>query len=107
MSEVVSGRLAGYFRQELAQAEADLSAPHMMLSCPYLLTGTEPCVTGCWSEPRCITEEPVGGWESDVRTGARYIAEICRDIAYEARGDHRLVKRARDLMRQAEKATRS
>jgi hypothetical protein len=99
-------RLAGYWRRELAQLEADLGAPQMMLSCPYLLTGTQPCVTGCWSEPRCITDEPAGGWQSEVRTGALYIAEICRDIAYEARGNHRLVKRARDLMRQADKAAR-
>lgn len=74
--------------RELDEAEAALHTPHSMLNCPYLRTGTEQCVSGCWSEPRCITDEPIGGWEADVRQSARSVADWCRDIAYEARGRH-------------------
>jgi hypothetical protein len=36
---------------------------HPMLSCPYRAgTGDRKCVSGCYSEPRCITDEPEGGW---------------------------------------------
>lgn len=102
---MTSRRLA--ILSDLGQAEQALTAPHSMLTCPYRRTGIEPCVSGCWSEPRCITAEPTGGWESDVWENARSVADWCRDIAAEAAGQHGLVKRARDLMRRAEKVARS
>lgn len=96
-----------FLSRDLDEAERALIVPHSMLTCPYLRTGAEPCVSGCWSEPRCITDELIGGWEADVRENARSVAEWARDIAYEARGRHGLVKRARDVMRRAEKMARS
>jgi hypothetical protein len=90
---------------EFGEIERSLTTPHSMLTCPYLRTGTEPCVSGCWSEPRCITDEPMGGWESDARENAYSCATWARDLAYEARGHHGLVKHARDLARWAEKVT--
>ncbi|NLU64939.1 hypothetical protein HCA61_22130 [Rhodococcus sp. HNM0563] len=34
-----------------------------MITCPYYqgVTGGR-CVSGCWEEPRCQTDEPHGGW---------------------------------------------
>lgn len=33
--------------------------------CPYLQgTGNRTCVSGCWDEPRCVTDKPLGGWKS-------------------------------------------
>ncbi len=29
--------------------------------CPYYTRGKK-CATGCWSEPSCITDEPMRGW---------------------------------------------
>lgn len=95
-----------WIKRQLDEAETALHAPHSMLECPYLKTGTEPCVSGCWSEPRCITDEPIEGWEADVRESARSVAEWARELAYEARGNHGLVKHARDLARQAEKVAK-
>lgn len=50
------------------------------------------------------TNEPPEGWEEQARRDADAAAGWARDIAHDARGDHRLVKAARDLMRQAQKA---
>jgi len=97
-------RARGLLLRELDEAEAALRTPHSMLNCPFLTSGT--CVSGCWSEPRCITDEPIGGWESDVKESARSVADWCRDIADEATGRHGIVKHARDILRQAEKAAR-
>jgi len=31
--------------------------------CPYYQrTGNQKCNRGCWQEPSCITDEPLGGW---------------------------------------------
>lgn len=30
-------------------------------TCPYIRHGGK-CRTGCWSEPHCITGEPLNGW---------------------------------------------
>lgn len=30
-------------------------------TCPYFRRGAK-CATGCWSEPFCITQEPLRGW---------------------------------------------
>jgi hypothetical protein len=36
-------------------------------ACPYYAgTGDRTCKSGCWQEPSCITDEPSGGWESQV-----------------------------------------
>lgn len=85
-------------RRDLAEVEDAINSPSTMAACPYFLRGGQ-CETGCWLEPRCITEEPTGGWGSDLYQ----TAEWARDLAYEARGHHKLVKRARDLVRRAEK----
>lgn len=81
---------------ELNDAERYLGQSRNMLSCPYL-TGGNTCISGCWSEPRCITKEPVGGWEGQARASALW----ARDLAKELRGHHGLVKRARDITRHA------
>ena len=94
-----------YFLRELDNVEAALDTPHTMLACPYIVSGGT-CVTGCWSEPRCITEEPIGGWESEVRWNANMCADWAADIAYEARGKHGIVKHARDIRRRALKLAR-
>lgn len=40
-----------------------------LASCPYYAgTGKRTCQSGCWEEPSCITDEPLGGWESEVYT---------------------------------------
>ena len=96
---------AGFLR-EMEEVGRALNTAHGMLTCPYL-TSSGVCVSGCWSEPRCITDEPIGGWEADARESARSCANWARDLAYEVRGQHGLVKHARDIMRQAEKAARS
>lgn len=44
--------------------EAEYAA--LMLACPYLMHGGT-CVTGCTSEPSCMTDAPAGGWESLIR----------------------------------------
>lgn len=31
------------------------------LGCPYF-HGLGTCASGCWSEPSCQTDEPLGGW---------------------------------------------
>lgn len=67
-----------------------------MIDCPYYQTGSEPCTFGCWTEPRCITDEPTEGWLAAE-------ASLLREAAWEARGQHGLVKHLRDAMRQAEK----
>ncbi len=89
----------------LNEVEQGLDMPHQMLACPYIVSGGT-CVTGCWSEPRCVTEEPIGGWESGARESAASFAGWARELAWEARGCHGLVKRARDVMRRAEKLAR-
>lgn len=33
--------------------------------CPYY-RGVGQCETGCWAEPRCVTDEPVNGWGSEL-----------------------------------------
>lgn len=91
-------------RIELRQCRNMLGSALSAAACPYYRTGTEQCVTGCWEEPRCITNEPLEGWEEQARRDADAAAGWARDIAHDARGDHRLVKAARDLMRQAQKA---
>ena len=67
-----------------------------MIDCPYYQTGTDPCRSGCWEEPRCITDKPAEGWLAAE-------ASMLREAAWEARGRHGLVKHYRDAMRQAEK----
>lgn len=38
-----------------------------LASCPYYAgTGSRTCKSGCWQEPSCITDEPFGGWETEV-----------------------------------------
>lgn len=54
------------------------------------------CTSGCWEEPTCFTDEPVRGWLASE-------ANALRDLAWEERGNHAAVKRARDLMRHFEK----
>lgn len=55
---------------DLAQQMYDHEYPEPDLSdCPYyqyFRTRGEPgvCQSGCWEEPRCITEEPADGWPS-------------------------------------------
>lgn len=88
---------------ELYQCEHMLYGANAMASCPYLLTGTEPCETGCWEEPRCITDEPARGWAEQAQYDADAAAHWARNIACDARGQHGLVKAARDLMRHAER----
>lgn len=34
--------------------------------CPYY-RGEGKCVTGCWQEPECITDEPSEGWAIESR----------------------------------------
>lgn len=37
-----------------------------MMACPYYVCeGT--CESGCYSEPRCITDAPLDGWEGVLR----------------------------------------
>jgi hypothetical protein len=32
--------------------------------CPYYQgTGDRTCKSGCWEEPRCVTDEPLGGYQ--------------------------------------------
>jgi hypothetical protein len=66
-----------------------------MIDCPAYY-GDGVCVTGCWEEPRCITDEPEGGWLRAESIGLR-------EAAWENRGDHGLVKHIRDLTRETEK----
>jgi len=41
-----------------------------MLACPYLAkTGDGVCVSGCYSEPSCATDEPLEGWEAQAQNG--------------------------------------
>lgn len=54
------------------------------------------CTVGCWQEPSCITEEPTGGWLA-------WEAENAREQAWEASGNHGMVKFWRDVMRHFEK----
>ena len=84
--------------EELRGAEGVLNEAMTMAACPYYLTGDSPCLSGCWQEPRCITEEPAYGWSGQS------VGPWVRDLLKDARGNHKLVKRARDLMRRAEKA---
>jgi hypothetical protein len=30
-------------------------------TCPYYVRGAK-CASGCWSEPSCVTGEPLAGW---------------------------------------------
>lgn len=32
-----------------------------LAGCPYY-RGKGTCESGCWTEPMCITDEPLGGW---------------------------------------------
>lgn len=93
------------FLRELDEVEAALDTPHAMLACPYLVGGNT-CASGCWSEPRCVTEEPIDGWETDVRRNADRCADWAAELAYEARGKHGIVKHARDIRRRALKLAR-
>lgn len=85
-------------RCEISAILSDAFEAQTMLSCPYLRTGRDQCVTGCWQEPRCITNEPMGGWEDQVYS----VAENLRFMAGQARGDHGSVKFLRDSARFAE-----
>lgn len=67
-----------------------------MIDCAYYQRGGI-CSFGCWEEPRCVTEEPYGGWLHQE-------AEQLRELAWGHRGyDHGRVKHYRDLTRQVEK----
>lgn len=51
--------------QALAAAEELLEAMEMV-RCPYY-RHDEKCESGCYSEPRCITDAPLEGWEERIR----------------------------------------
>jgi hypothetical protein len=52
--------------------------------CPFRVRNVpDGCVGGCVTEPRCITDEPTGGWASDPwhsRDVARTARNIGRDL---------------------------
>lgn len=92
-------------RTDLDYALVRLYGAEERSQCPYL-NGVPPgvCVSGCWDEPRCITDEPGGdGWASEIRSAADDLAGEARHEARERRGRHGAVKHARDLARWAEK----
>ncbi len=64
--------------------------------CPYLTHGGQ-CVTGCWSEPRCITEGP-----PPVKQAARWVQDEAR-FAQRHLTSHGDIKHARDIKRWAQK----
>lgn len=66
-----------------------------MIDCPFY-QGRGTCPGGCWEEPRCITDEPEGGWLAAEVTALR-------EAAWESRGEHGQVKHWRDLARAAAK----
>lgn len=69
-----------------------------MIDCAYYREGGL-CSFGCWEEPRCITDEPEGGWLYAE-------AQALRGYALEMRGEpgtHGAVKMLRDAVRQIEK----
>jgi hypothetical protein len=43
--------------------------------CPFYTRGAK-CASGCWSEPHCVTGEPVGGWPwENLLRRARWIGK--------------------------------
>lgn len=38
------------------EGDADLSG------CPFFRDSTKTCVSGCWTEPACVADQPEGGW---------------------------------------------
>lgn len=92
---------------ELRQCRNMLGPALGMAACPYFQNADKGvCRSGCWEEPRCYTEEPPGGWQEQAKRDAWAAACWARDIARDARGNHGLVKAARDLTRRAERMAR-
>lgn len=63
-----------------------------MITCPYYqgIAGGR-CVSGCWEEPQCQTDEPIGGWRVRDQQG-RFVPasrEQLRATAEARLDDHR------------------
>lgn len=82
--------------RDLEDAQRALHDALTMDYCPYLTRGAA-CVSGCWSEPRCITEGP-----PPVKECARWVQDEARHAQHHltAHGDK---KHARDVRRWAQK----
>lgn len=78
---------------EAAQALCDALTTEF---CPYL-RGEGACVTGCWTEPQCITNGP-----PPVLNSARWVQDEARhaELGLTGHGD---VKHVRDVRRWAQK----
>jgi len=74
--------------------------------CPYRVSAFGVCITGCWEEPRCMTEEPAGGWTVEASAAADNLAEELRLDAGERAGQHGAVKHLRDQARHASRIAR-
>jgi hypothetical protein len=61
-----------------------LRETRLMHACPYL-NGTGTCVTGCWTEPHCITDCPDrDGWQPEITR-----LELLVAMELEAAGEQR------------------
>lgn len=68
------GASEGPLPEELEEAQEALSA----LSCPYY-RGIGVCVSGCYTEPGCQTDEPTEGWVAQLhRAVDEYVDSITR-----------------------------
>lgn len=58
-----------------------------LAQCPYLHGGT--CVSGCHSEPRCLTEAPVDGWEAPLlRSELNRMVDVIQEASEEPWAEH-------------------
>lgn len=69
------------------------------LTCPGRV-GVGSCLSGCWEEPRCITDEPLHGWRWRTREGR--LAPTPPDAAVVATARARWEERRRWLGEAAE-----
>lgn len=56
--------------------ESDRQDALSALLCPYYNTSSGGCVSGCYEEPRCQTDEPEGGWELPTPYGMHILEEF-------------------------------
>lgn len=64
------------YEASIERCSAALSA----LTCPYRTDGRQ-CESGCYAEPSCIVDTPVGGWERELADAAAVLLRLRNDGA--------------------------